>query len=613
MKRTSTATAWILALGCALFCALLAWTPLAARFDNAVFDWFERIHPAGQRSPSAVIAAVDDRTLMETGGDRALRRTLTRLLDRLAAAPPSVLALDITLADPGDPGEDAALAAAMARIPNLVLAAEMLPDGSGWQMPIPAFAAHAAGAGHVHAMAGPFDDINRRIPLERVSARQRLWALSLEVLRLQFNAPLPMSSPTDVTLGGYSFASRWDEGRPFRIRYRLPGEMTTISVRDLLSGATDPAALKGKVVFVGVTSLSAIRDRLFTPVALDRPMAGVEIHAQAFETLAAGSSPGGALREASHIWTVLVAFAFAALMAGAFVWLQGRISLAAGLLVLALAQFTPYLIFLQGWILPAFPPVSASAATFVVCGAWRFLIVRRQLASAESAKTRYEQAFHFVAHEMRTPLTAIQGSSELITRYNLPEEKRKQIGQMINAESKRLARMITTFLDVERLNAGQAEMATTDVDAGDLVGACIGRASGLADAKAIRIAWDGASGLSIRADRELLEYAVYNLLTNAIKYSPRESAVRIAARRDNAAVQISVADQGIGMSKDEVKRLFQKFYRTERAEKSGIQGTGIGLSIVKEIITLHGGSITVESAPEQGSTFTVTLPMPAAH
>ncbi|HPT28540.1 MAG TPA: CHASE2 domain-containing protein, partial [Bryobacteraceae bacterium] len=110
MKLSNTAVAWVLALACAFLCALLAWTPLAARFDNAVFDWFERIHPAGQRSPSAVVAAIDDRTLMETGGDRALRRTLTRLLDRLAPAPPAVLALDITLADPGIPEEDAVLA-----------------------------------------------------------------------------------------------------------------------------------------------------------------------------------------------------------------------------------------------------------------------------------------------------------------------------------------------------------------------------------------------------------------------------------------------------------------------------------------------------------------------
>jgi signal transduction histidine kinase len=152
------------------------------------------------------------------------------------------------------------------------------------------------------------------------------------------------------------------------------------------------------------------------------------------------------------------------------------------------------------------------------------------------------------------------------------------------------------------------ELNTSDVDAGDLVIACIARAAGLAEAKSIQIDWPGAPGLTIRGDMELLGYAIYNLLTNAIKYSPRDSRVRIAASRDGRGVHISVSDQGIGMTKDEVKRLFQKFYRTERAEKSGVQGTGIGLSIVKEIVTLHGGSISVDSAADQGSTFTISLP-----
>jgi len=134
MKLTKTLVApWAMAWISGVVCALLAWTPLATRFDNAVYDWLERVHPAGMRSPAAVVAAIDDRTLMETGGDRALRRTLTRLLNVMAAAPPAALAIDVTLQDPGVPEEDAALSAAMARVPNLVLASEMLPDGAGWQ------------------------------------------------------------------------------------------------------------------------------------------------------------------------------------------------------------------------------------------------------------------------------------------------------------------------------------------------------------------------------------------------------------------------------------------------------------------------------------------------
>src|SRR6202012_2275052 len=107
-------------------------------------------------------------------------------------------------------------------------------------------------------------------------------------------------------------------------------------------------------------------------------------------------------------------------------------------------------------------------------------VVRRALRVAETERHRYQQAIHFVTHEMRTPLTAIQGSSELMGRYNLSEEKRKQMTDMINQESKRLARMIQTFLDVERLSDGQMELKREAFEVQEIVEACMARARPLA-------------------------------------------------------------------------------------------------------------------------------------
>jgi two-component system sensor histidine kinase SenX3 len=201
-----------------------------------------------------------------------------------------------------------------------------------------------------------------------------------------------------------------------------------------------------------------------------------------------------------------------------------------------------------------------------------------------------------------------------MTRFALPEEKRKQMAQLINAESKRLGRMIEVFLNVERLSAGQIELRRERFAAAALVEACLERARPLAERKQIKITVEPlGDGIEITGDRELMEYAFYNLVTNAIKYSPQRTEVTVKGGRQDGNIRLAVKDQGIGMDQKEIRQIFQKFYRTRRAEQTGEAGTGIGLSIVEQIIRHHGGTIEVTSSPGQGSCFTLVLPeMPAA-
>jgi two-component system, OmpR family, phosphate regulon sensor histidine kinase PhoR len=214
----------------------------------------------------------------------------------------------------------------------------------------------------------------------------------------------------------------------------------------------------------------------------------------------------------------------------------------------------------------------------------------------------------FVTHEMRTPLTAIQGSSELIGRYaSMPEAKRKEMADLINSESKRLAKMIETFLNVERMSSGEMELKQERFALNQLVERCAGRARPLADNKQIEIEITKLPANDLIGDRELMEYVIYNLLTNAVKYSPAGTRVTVFGDDESDRVRLSVQDQGIGMDKKEVGRIFEKFYRTAKAEQSGEMGTGIGLSIVKQIVNEHGGTIHVESEPGKGSRFTLIL------
>jgi signal transduction histidine kinase len=194
----------------------------------------------------------------------------------------------------------------------------------------------------------------------------------------------------------------------------------------------------------------------------------------------------------------------------------------------------------------------------------------------------------------------------------MPEEKRLQMAKLINSESKRLARMIEMFLNVERLSAGQMELKRESFKVADLMTTCVDRVRPIAERKQIRIRLDPPQHELLAGDRELMEYAFYNLLTNAVKYSPQQTEVTAAVTRENGHLRISVQDQGIGMDHKEVRQIFQKFYRTKKAEASGEAGTGIGLSIVEQIVTQHGGTIEVKSRPGQGSCFTLVLPAPVA-
>ena len=127
-------------------------------------------------------------------------------------------------------------------------------------------------------------------------------------------------------------------------------------------------------------------------------------------------------------------------------------------------------------IFPFFEPVFVAWLSVAAAATFQHFFVRRQLRTSESESTRYQQTIQWAAHEMRTPLTAIQGSSEIMTRYKLPEAKSHELSEMINSESKRLARMIQTFLDVERLADGQMEMKREPFAAADVVETCITRA-----------------------------------------------------------------------------------------------------------------------------------------
>jgi signal transduction histidine kinase len=594
-------------LAVAFAAAVVVAMNFGAEIDNYAYDLWFRLYQQPRWQPASAILAIDDRTLDAAGGIHEIRRPLAEALRLVDKAGPQAVAVDIILAT-RNPGADDELASALDATPNLVLDSEVLSDG--WEDPLPEFRRSAKALGHVSA-APDSDGITRSIPLVKRSGRDQRWALALEAFRLARGAGI-VESPEDIEVGGIVIPApqevtdgkNRDDSRFMRVRF-AQFEIPRVGVKDLMDHPTKAAAFAGKVVFVGVTSLTEVHDRLLTPISPGAQETGIEIHANAFETMAQGLF----ITDVKGGWVVLFSLALVAATGLAFRYLPGWWAYAGGLAILAVAHVTPYVLFTHRLVFPLAMPATAAWFGTLAAAGYYHLVVRRNWRVEQAARTRYQQAMQFVTHEMRTPLSAIQGSSELISRYALTEEKRQQIAKLINSESKRLARMVEVFLSVERLSAGQMELKHESIAVKQMMEVCVTRAGPLADKKHIAVTLQPiAEDLQVTGDRELMEYACYNLLTNAIKYSPQRTAVTISAWKDDQHVRMAVQDQGIGMDQKEVKQIFQKFYRTKKAEQSGEAGTGIGLSIVQQIVEQHGGRIEVASRPGEGSCFTVVLP-----
>ncbi len=209
-----------------------------------------------------------------------------------------------------------------------------------------------------------------------------------------------------------------------------------------------------------------------------------------------------------------------------------------------------------------------------------------------------------VSHELRTPLTMIQGFSELLLARLDADPATRSALEQINTSAERLGRIITDLLSVSRMESGKLEVRTEPMPLAQVLREALAPFAGQRE---VRL--DMEENLVVLADRDKLLQIVTNLVSNAIKYSPDGAPVTVAVRSGDGAAQIAVRDEGIGMSRDEVAQLFEKFFRSESARVHATPGTGLGLFITKGLLEMQGGSIQVESEPGAGTTFTCSLPL----
>ncbi|WP_428342488.1 sensor histidine kinase [Mycobacterium sp.] len=213
-----------------------------------------------------------------------------------------------------------------------------------------------------------------------------------------------------------------------------------------------------------------------------------------------------------------------------------------------------------------------------------------------------------VSHELKTPVGAMSVLAEaLLSSADDPETVRR-FGEKVLVEATRLGSMVTELIELSRLQGAERmpDMGAVDVD--DVVAEAISRHKVPADNADIVVRTDDASSLQMHGEQALLVTALANLVSNAIAYSPRGSLVSISRRRRGDNIEIAVTDRGIGIDRKDQERVFERFFRADKARSRATGGTGLGLAIVKHVAANHNGSIGLWSQLGTGSTFTLSIP-----
>jgi signal transduction histidine kinase len=239
-------------------------------------------------------------------------------------------------------------------------------------------------------------------------------------------------------------------------------------------------------------------------------------------------------------------------------------------------------------------------------GAGSYWLARRTLEPIEDALSSQSRFAADASHELRTPLTAIQTENEVALRSRALTKA--QAVSLLKSNLEEVAKLKTLSEGLLRLASGAQNVGEEHIAVGTMIEMAIQRQMKAASAKKIEII-SQPSALSVRGDLDGLSELVSILLDNAVKYSPPKSKVNIMARQKNNQVSIKVSDEGQGIAAADLPHIFERFYRTDSSRnKNDGGGYGLGLAIAKKIAELHNGYISVESSPNKGSAFTLSLP-----
>jgi hypothetical protein len=397
------------------------------------------------------------------------------------------------------------------------------------------------------------------------------------------------------------------------INFRRKGNFPTTEFAQALNESLT-LDLKGKVVLIGDDLNQVAKKYIQTP--FDRSVKGMtvtEMHANMIQTLIENSAPVKAPQGLNLFFTIIISILIVHVV---LTWSPGR-----GILILIATAATFFLLgYLFFWWGGVVIEMIHPLITIFLCyyffipyrlivenrKSWEYYQKHKLLSEVETLKTNF---IGMMSHDLKTPLARIQGMTEIISKDSSPlSTPQREALDMIKQSSEDLLRFISTILHYAKIESQGIELHLESRDINEILKEVIRKHDFLAKLKHIQIKAELEPLFSIKVDPELMKKVLSNLVENAIKYSPENSKILIASEEVNNKVVLQVSDQGMGIDPEDLPNVFMKFFRSKNAKSSPVKGSGLGLYLAKYFVELHGGSISVESALGQGTTFTVELP-----
>lgn len=424
------------------------------------------------------------------------------------------------------------------------------------------------------------------------------------------------------------------EGSQFFFRYHgspaiYPGKMNespypTYSMSEILSGKVGEKELKGKIILVGTLFRENPDDFTKTPYSRKSFVnPKLLVHAQILDSVINGQS----VQKVSRWVTLLLTFVCIALVLSRVLSsspVNGVFTLFGFSVLLILGSHLIFYMFGSSvgyWFEESYPIAGIFIAYYLAVPLrltreyskrWEYQRRNELLTQVEELKTNF---LSLVTHDLKTPVARIQGLAEVLLRKavdRLIDRDRESLQHIIESTDE-LNRFISSILELTKIessrnqiNKPQIKLETKDIN--QLVERCVESFKAPARARGIKLHLELEPLFPIRIDPSLMAKVINNLIDNAIRYSPSQSQVHISTKENGRYVEISVADQGVGMTVQEQEHLFTKFYRAKNELTSKNTGTGLGLYLTKYFVEAHRGQVKVESEIGKGSVFTIVLP-----